>query len=186
MDTELKYFDTTINAVIRSSGEIPATGGQLLLIPQGTTTSTRIGRKIMICAIQLNSVAYMDGTISDQIIRVCLFQDAQANGSAPSFTDVFSSNNLFSHPNPFNENRFQLLEDLYITLEATTGSPTTTYSPNYKIKRLDAPLYMEVDYSGTTGALSEIRSNNLFLTVQGLSDNASVFTGIFRVWYTDE
>jgi len=48
---ELKFFDTATSFSIDTSPEVPATG-QLVLIPQGVTESTRVGRKCVIRSIQ--------------------------------------------------------------------------------------------------------------------------------------
>ena len=47
---ELKFFDTALSFTCDATGEVPATG-QLALIPQGYTESTRDGRKATIKSI---------------------------------------------------------------------------------------------------------------------------------------
>jgi len=53
---ELKFFDTALSFAIDTTVEVPATG-QLSLIPQGVTQSTRVGRKATIKSIYLHGTA---------------------------------------------------------------------------------------------------------------------------------
>jgi len=52
---ELKFFDTSLSFLFDTTGEVPATG-QLVLIPQGVTESTRVGRKCVIKSVHLKGI----------------------------------------------------------------------------------------------------------------------------------
>lgn len=120
---ELKFFDTALAFTVDATGEVPATG-QLSLIPQGVTQSTRIGRQCVIKSIQIRGTAFMQPAAGSgtgvSIIYVIL--DTQANGAAASVTDVFEGSNLATQlPNMDNNQRFKILKRFVIAQTSASG-----------------------------------------------------------------
>ncbi len=175
---ENKFFDTT------RASHAPGTSGtisnlSLNLIPQGVTESTRVGRKCTInklmihgnCALPTTAVA---GETSD-LLRFIIYLDKQANGATAAVTDILESAAWASFNNLSNSQRFQILADKHITLNCGAGSgrgstDTLSYAeyvmPYFFFKKCKIP----VEFSATTGAITEIRSNNigvLCITVGG-------------------
>lgn len=186
---ELKFFDTAISFTADATGEVPATG-QLTLIPQGDGESSRDGRMAYIKSVLCRLiVSYAPGAAATAATNVFLFlvQDMQANGAAAAVTDVMTSTNLAQAlHNLSNAGRFRVIKKWRINLTAQAGA-TTAYNNTIKsidwYKQLDIP----VSYSGASGAITEIKSNNLFLMcgTDGASDDLVTVGGNFRLRFYD-
>lgn len=119
-----------------------------------------------------------------------LVKDTQANGAAAAQLDVLSVTNMArAVVNMANSQRFRVLRRITMTLNptATDGAVTAQQNVAHQLdyfKTCNIPMI----FSSTTGAITEIRSNNLFL-VCGLSpsdmDGKVQFTGICRLRFSD-
>lgn len=190
---ELKFFDTTISGDFNVTGAVLTTGAQLVLIPQGVTESTRVGRKCTIKSIE------MVGTITSNLGaatvaqargsgHLWLVQDMQCNGAAAGISDIIEGSNLgVGLRDLANKSRFRVLKKFYMNLNPGAGV-TAALAGNSKYfhwyKKCDIPI----EYSSTTGAIGEIRSNNLFLIAgvnnSNISDLINV-SGKVRVRFSD-
>lgn len=200
-EPELKVHDVLITQ--RGDGTTPSevfgvsTFDGLLHIAQGTDDNQRIGRKIVIKSLQARlaikgepSEAFGIGVSPEYGLTTYLYlvQDTQANGALAAVTDVFTS--LIPHEamiNIDNSMRFRILKKWIFDMEAkagVTGSRNDTSRHVEWYKKCDIP----VEYSGTAGSITELRSNNLFF-VMGFTDTAQGFwtsaIGTFRVRYAD-
>lgn len=188
---EIKFLDTINSFTFDTTGEVPATG-QLNLIPQGTGEQERIGRKVHLKSI------HMRGTISPNpatwsggsMLRLLLVQDKQCNGAAATYSGVNGvlENDVISQfRNLENIDRFIIHKDWYIPLNAKAGV-SGAWAPVVKEiefhKKLDIPI--EFDSTVTTGALTSIRSNNLFLLARStVDDDIVTYAGVCRVRFVD-
>lgn len=181
---EVKFFDTANSWTFDATGEVPATG-QLTLIPQGDTESTRDGRKAVIKSVQIRGVLTLvpgAGATPSGAAYLYLVLDRQANGAAAAVTDVFTSVSLQSAMlNLNNSARFYILKKWSWAFNPMAGV-TTAYNNITKIidwyKKCDIPI----DWNSTAGAITEIRSNNLFFIAgsQG-QDDTIFFEGVTRL-----
>lgn len=189
---ELKFFDTSISFLIDATGEVPATG-QLVLIPQGVTESTRIGRSCVIKSLEFRLIAtYGPGAavnMSD-ISLISVVQDKQTNGAVATADLVYlATNNLpVQQRNLENVDRFKILKEFRHVWNAGAGV-TTAYDPVSKSirKRIKCNIPMLFDSSASTGALGTIRTNNVFLLAgtYGNSDDLIAVNGTCRVRFSD-
>lgn len=187
--SENKFFDTALSFTIDATGEVPATG-QLNLIPQGVTESTRVGRLCVLKSIQLRGlIDFNPGANATACSNVFIYLvlDTQTNGAAAAITDVLTANTMATALiNLNNSMRFRILKRFCWNLAAAAGV-TTAYNRSSVMldyfKKLDIPL----DFSSTTGAITEIRSNNLFLLAgsDGGEDDLVTVTGTCRVRFSD-
>lgn len=183
---ERKFFDTALSIPVDATAEVPATGGQLVLIPQGDTESTRDGRMASIKSIQIRAVGiFAPAAAATAATNTWLYVvlDKQANGAAAAVTDVFTSTGLHSALlNLNNSGRFVILKKFHHRWVAPAGV-TTAY--NNVVQHIDwfAKCDVPIDWSSTTGAITEIRSNNVFLIAgsDGQSDDLVTWTGNARV-----
>jgi len=187
-DAEMKFFDTSISFTIDSTGEVPATG-QLNLIPQGVTESTRVGRKCVIKSIQIRGgVIYAPGAgaLAYSINRLYLVLDKQANGAAAAIGDVFTGNNLVvALRNMANNERFKVLKEWTFVWNSGAGV-TTAYNAMQKNLEFYKKCNVPLEFSSTTGAITELKSNNLFLCAgSDGSDDIVTVTAQSRVRFTD-
>lgn len=186
---EKKFFDTALAFSFDATGEVPATG-QLVLIPQGVTEQSRVGRACVIKSLQLRihaGFAPAAAATASTNAWIYVVQDTQANGAAAAITDVLTSNNMSTGLlNLDNSQRFRILKKLKMTFNPGAGV-TTAYNNVNVDKECFLKLNIPIDYSSTTGAITEIRSNNIFLLAgtDTTSDDTVVLDGNARVRFTD-
>lgn len=187
---ETKFHDLDIDdAVVAAAGAIAE--DSCVTIAQGVTESQRIGRKCTVTSINWNyevvlpTVAGAGPQDGDQV-RVILYQDRQANGAAATVTGILETGNYQSFRNLANTGRFRVLMDKTHSINSRAGAgtgaandwPQVTQTYKYH-KRCNIPL----EYNSTTGALTELRSNNigvLLLSSNGLAGFISKMRIRFR------
>jgi len=187
--SELKFFDTSLAFNIDATGEVPATG-QLVLIPQGVTESTRVGRKCVIKSLQCRGVqTFVPAAAAQASTNTYLYVvlDKQANGAAAAVTDVFTGSGLqVAFRNLANVGRFVILKKLVMNFTPPSGV-TTAYNNVSKPFDFYLKCNYPIEFSSTTGAIGEIRSNNIFLLAgsDGNTDDLVTVNGACRVRYSD-
>lgn len=162
---ELKFLDTALSGTVDATGEVPATGGQICLIPQGDTQSSRDGRKCVVKSVLFRGTfAFAPGAnpTAAESVFLWLILDKQCNGAAAAVTDVFTSTSMNTclH-NLSNSERFSVVKKFKKSFNPGAGVSTAYDNVTVHIeffKKCNVPL----QFSSTTGALTEIRSNNLF------------------------
>lgn len=186
---EAKFFDTVLNWSFDATGEVPATG-QLVLIPQGVTESTRVGRKCSIISIHMRGVVVFTpgaAATASSVAYFYLVQDTQTNGAAAAVTDVLTSNNMsVAMRNMSNIDRFKVIKRFIIPLTSSAGVTTAYNTVNIPFEYYTG-CQIPIEYSSTTGAIGEIRSNNLFILAgtEGSSDDTITMSGLCRVRFLD-
>lgn len=185
---ELKFFDSDTNdALIAQTGTILGTGSQCL-VPQGVTESTRIGRKMTIRSINwrynLTLATSTTTTADGDTVRLILYLDKQCNGATAAVTDILETAEYQSFNNLSNKDRFTILADRHHTLNS--GSALTLNIQGVQengsfFKKCALPI----EYSSTTGAISEIRSNNIGILTVSKNDNLVALDGRMRIRFSD-
>jgi len=187
---ELKFFDTALSFSIDATGEVPATG-QLCLIPQGVTESTRVGRKCVIRSIQgkmqlLYQPAAQALATTSGVIYLVL--DKQANGAAAAATDVFESaaNLHLQFHDLANSQRFVVLKKLKYTIVPGAGV-STAFNNGMRVIEWYKKCNIPLEFSSTTGAITELASNNVFLLAgcDANSDDVTTVIGNVRLRFSD-
>lgn len=184
LQPELKFFDTALNFVFDRTAEVPATG-QLALIPQGDTESTRDGRLAVIKSIQIRgNLVHTPAAAATAAGMVTLYVvlDTQCNGAAAAVTDVFTSTAVETQLiNLNNSSRFRVLGRFDMNFNAAAGV-STAYNNTIKAFNWYSRCNIPIDWSSTTGAITEIRSNNIFLIAgSSFEDDIVTFTGVCRL-----
>jgi len=184
---EKKFLDSIWSGTMNAAASVDLDAN---LIGQGAGQSQRVGRKCIIKSIHLRGVVAMDpgaDAAAADIAYLYIILDTQCNGANPAVTDIFTDVNLEEAMiNMANSNRFKVLKRMTFELQATAGV-TTAYNQTVRevewYKKCDIPI----EFSGATGALTEIRSNNI-IAVSGLAvGDASVnYGGVCRVTFTDQ
>ncbi len=163
---ELKFHDLDIvDTAIATGGTITPSWN---LIPQGTTEIQRLGRKCTIkhIAWRFSMTKTQEVTSSaDSIVRMIVYLDKQANGAAATVTDILENGDFQSFYNLANSSRFRILIDRTYDMNSFAGGAGTALqsytrsTSGMMSKRVNIPL----EFSSTTGAITEIRSNNVGL-----------------------
>ena len=187
---ENKWFDTALSFTFASTAVVPASG-QLALIPQGTEGDERIGRKTTIHSIQLRAQLAFAPAANDVsgLAYLYLVQDMQCNGSAAGVSDILTGTNLATALiNMSNSSRFRILKRFVWELNQPGVAASGTYNtPVFRHLEYFKKCRIPMEYSSTTGAIGEIKSNNIFL-VAGCSSGVSGLidvSGACRLRFSD-
>lgn len=191
-NAELKFFDTALDFAFDATGEVPATG-QLTLIPQDATESGRNGRKCTIKSIQLHgSMTYVPGASTDgtSACYLWLVLDKQCNGAAAAVGDVLKNGATMQKAliNLSNSERFVILKKWKWVFAAKAGAQAAF---SRDIRLLDfykkCNIHIEYDSTAATGAITTIRSNNIFLLAgtNAGTDDLVTMDGIARLRFSD-
>lgn len=195
-DEELKFHDFPVNVnLIASSGSITAT---LIDINQGTGESERIGRKCTMKSMDIRFNIFLpehfeqaDVGPGGDILRYIVYVDKQCNGAAAVGTDILESSALLSHRNLANSERFVFLCDKLFTLNRTNltvdDSGTAAYSSTglWKGNHIHKTMNVPIEYSGVTGAIAEIRSNNIGHLLLSMNARMSI-QSVYRFRFSDK
>lgn len=196
---ELKFFDVALGSTnISSGGNI--TSNSLNLVRQGNSENQMIGRRITIRRISIKmSVKWITGasvTLSNvnaaSTTRVMLIQDTQANGAGATPALVLEAVNYLGFMNLENKTRFKLLKEWIFTRNSTVGSDTTNYfvGPATSFvkwsKKCNIPIEFAPEAVAGTRAITEVRSNNLFILCFNEVTNESNIEYVTRIRYSDE
>jgi len=192
-NAELKFFDTTLTGTLDSTGELLPGGGTttgLNLIPQGITESTRIGRKCVIKKISIQGYLYTSTADGSDTFRIHLVLDKQANGAYPAYSDIVTASALTGFNNLSNSQRFKILKTWKGPIN-TTGV-TTNFDANtrfypavYKKIKYNKKCNIPLEFSSTTGAITELKSNNLIFIAQSVLDDKTNFVLNTRLRFSD-
>lgn len=200
---ELKYFDTEIgDETIENVGAIIRTSdvgntGNFLTIVQGTGPNQRIGKKIVLKSVSAR-IAFLSGHYNSTVnppqnstlIRMVCVLDTQTNGAVPAWTDIFAADNLYAPVNLANSERFRIIKEWMIDMVKTTLTWDATegwvQDNNIHTEKWNTKLDIPIEYSSTTGAITEIRSNNIyFFAISGPSGHLPTVNGWVRWRYDD-
>lgn len=155
---EVKYFGTDFTHQGIPGGGVIVTS--LNNIAQGAEDDERIGRTATVQSLQMRGrIQLASGALADHL-RVIVFVDKQTNGASAAVLDVLQTAVIDSFRNPHTFDRFTFLTDSTVsinpsTLEAPLAVTTERYT-RFNVS-LDVPLH----FSGTIGAIGELRGNNL-------------------------
>lgn len=177
---EKKWHDTVREINVTNALQLLGTTAaptvvSINLIPQGDTAITRDGRKCQL--VSYYCCGTLKTTVAAQAVyhgyyKLWLVQDTQCNGANCLAADVFTIDTggtpSLVHRNLENVERFRIIDccRFQVNPPATNGGSelngTTTYF------ECQGKLSVPLEFGGATGAITEIRSNNLFWI--GLAD----------------
>jgi len=180
LDTDVTNFsDVTAGVIVNS----------LNLVPQGTTDQTRIGNKIIVKNINIHATCNVDdqGTASFRggVLRVILYVDKQANGATAAVTDILKTAAIHSFRNMDQTDRFDILMDRIIPC-TVFGANALHTNEQTKWWKANKKCDISVHFSSTTGAITELKSNNvglLYIADSSFVNAAKV--GTARIKYVD-
>lgn len=187
---EQKFHDLDIDdATVAVNGTIAE--DTILEIGQGTTEKLRIGRKVTVRRIAWRWRITLPTTTTPadtaDVVRVMLILDKQCNGAAATAALVLEFDDYQSFNNLANSRRFTTLMDRTYKLKSPSGSYDGT-NDQFGVDHICDSYYgkfnLPIEYNSTAGAITEIRSNNIFVLLLGLNGKAS-FQSKMRVRFTD-
>lgn len=175
---ELKFYDENKGATAVYNGAGTAyLESSMNNIPEGTGQSERLGRKCTVTAAFVRGTLTLVGATAasrnSAKCRLVLLLDKQCNGAAISGTfgnntgAAFELDDINSFRNLENSSRFKVLYDKVHTLTAdgaTASGAAFTFGDVKKNFMINLPrLNIPLEFSGATGGITEIRSNNLVM-----------------------
>lgn len=181
---ELNFVDTNIGV-----GSVSTTASLILLngLAQGTTASTRIGRRVQMKSVEIKMAIAALATATTQTVRFALVLDKQANAAAPAFTDIYDSADPRALRNISNKARFWVLYDS--GLMPIVGSSAALLDNSYRTLEFYKRINIPVQYNaGTAGTVGDIQTNALYWVSIGSvasGTGASNTAGNCRVRYDD-
>lgn len=161
------------------------------LIAQGVGESQRVGRKCCVYSISMRVgiilTTQTDFSKTEGIIRIMIYIDHQTNGAAASVTDILETATWDAYRNLAQQERFTILKDKFITMNATGGAGNGTSNDSLrsvKLWKTSKKCKIPIEYNSTLGAITEIKSNSLGVLVIGSDANVS-YTIRSRVRFGD-
>lgn len=180
---EWKYLDTAATYAVDSTGSLALLNG----LTPGTGATERIGQKITIRSLEYRGYNYVtptDGT--DQLQRIILVLDRQANASALTIAGVLQSANVYSPRNLQNRKRFKILYDKTFNLNASAEAGSRRFTKFYM--KLRRPIITDYN-TGNAGTVADIVTNSLYLINLGTNPAGATAGGSIswiRMRYTDQ
>lgn len=165
---ELKFLDKSTIQTIPAAGLIHELS--INLIPQGVTESQRVGRKCTIksvhARIQIEIPSATDPIDASDTLRVIIYLDKQANGATAAVADILEVIDYTSYFNLENSSRFLILHNKFIPINATAaaigvGALGFTSNRGQLFYQWSKRCNIPIEFSGVTGAIGEVRSNNI-------------------------
>lgn len=178
---EDKFFDgTRAQVTVTAAGLI--SNDSLNLIPQGVTESTRVGRKCTLKSLMLRGNCLLATTTiqanTDDTVRLIIYHDKQANGATAAIGDILDGTPVWNGFNNLaNSQRFRILHSEFIEMNTLAGGGPTAddqYADTSKFFSCYKKLNMPLEFSSTTGAITEIRSNNIGVMLIGRAGLSSI------------
>ncbi len=189
---ELKFHDVDLDdAVIAAAGTVTPS---INLIAQGVTESTRVGRKCTLkrigwkYTIELPEADAVATPNASDLTRIIMFLDKQCNGATAAVTDILETADFQSFNNLANSGRFRILMDKVVTLNhmtlASDGAGLVSSSNRLASGSFYKTCNIPLEFSATTGAITEIRSNNVGVLLLA-RQTGLVFTSKIRLRFSD-
>lgn len=181
---EFDFKDTAMSSAAVST--TPVAFGPLNALSQGAAASDRVGRKIQVRSIEMRGYLYGDSAAVVNHVRLVVVQDKQANGAAPSWTDIYDSNLYYSLRNLAKKQRFKILWDKTYTLVGNSSAPQDTTSKHVQMYK---KVNIQTDYnSGNAGTVADIDKNSIYVFAIALAGSGTgdmQWNGTARIRYTD-
>ncbi len=190
---ELKFLDIAVqDAVVATTASILL--DSMVKVPQGTTESTRIGRKCTLKSIgfryHMTLAAATASNATTDTVRIIIYHDKQCNGAVAATTAILEDATDFqSFNNLANKNRFRTLMDRTHTLVCHSGSgrgstDTLAFGEDLINEHFYKKCNIPIEYDSTAGAITEIRSNNIGILLIA-STGVTGFVGQVRIRFSD-
>lgn len=187
-----------------ASYAVETTGTQLLLLngcAPGSQNYNRDGRKITMKSLQIHGhINTTDANCGPGIVRMVIVYDKQTNGSAPTWGDVFTSQNTagttstgaYAMVNLNNRDRFEIIRDKVIAMGVIRDTATQTYASGPVNVKVDKYIKLgnrtTTFNAGQNGTVGDITTGSLYLFFISNLANAEGYTAYIstRLRFVDE
>ena len=163
---ELGFIDGFVNGSLTTIGSIH----HVNIIPNGTSASSRVGKKVTMKYIQMRGIAYNGSTSLFTNCAFVLVYDIRPGTTLPSITDILNSSSPFSMNNDSNNGRFKILHREDFSLIGNSSSVSgANLTPSF-IKNMAQfqELNKKTEYGNTgTGAIGDVALGGLYMMFIG-------------------
>ncbi len=188
---ELKFFDVTLDDTLIA--QAATVTDSINKIVQGVTESTRVGRKCTIRSINWRwDIVYNDTATADtsaESVRIIMYLDQQANGATATAALLLASDDYQSFNNLANSGRFKVLMDRQVDCHSPAGAGQNAshiFTENIYSGAFYKKCMIPIEFSSTTGAIGEIRSNNIGVMLLSKDGNLTTFRSRIRLRFSDQ
>ncbi len=191
LDGELKFNDEVLNSTTIAAGTA-IFDGSMNGIGQGTSETQRIGRKCTIRQINFRYTLTLnlltDSAVpTNDVVRIMVYLDKQANGAIATNTDILDGVTVHSFNKLSNKSRFRTLMDRTYSLKvngASGADATAEWVGDMITDSWFKKVNIPIEFDSTTGAITEVRSNNIGILVGSLSGRCNII-GNMRLRFSD-
>jgi len=128
----------------------------------------------------MGTIAYLTG-----MLRVIVYVDKQANGAAAAITDIVKTAALASFRNMDQVDRFDILMDKVFKI-GSGGTNALHTDEGKKYWKINKKCNYPVHFSSTTGAITELKSNNIgILYLADVANVNAAVASVCRVKFVD-
>jgi len=114
-----------------------------------------------------------------------LIRDKQCNGVQATAAQIYATPLEFgSFPNPFEETRFQFIKR-FQSFNPAQATPVPGGAPVEQAISLAKKVSFTVEYNASTGATTDLTSDNLLLFINSPQAMTNLNRSLIRVLYTD-
>lgn len=170
---EAKFFDGQLAITpVPNTGVILAPS--INLIAAGTGEQQRIGRTCVVKSINIRGSLRNVNTSSGQKVRLIIFLDKQCNGAAATVAEIMENADVDSFRNLSNSQRFYILKDkTYVFQPNAYDVAGSIYAVSLTHVKGHKSCNIPLEFDGVTGAITEIRSNNIGILALSESSGAA-------------
>lgn len=186
---EKKFFDGELTTTaVPSAGTILTPS--MNLITAGAGESQRIGRKCKITSLHLKGRLILQQTTQNtvsNITRIIVYLDKQCNGAAATVGDILDlgqTDDYLAFRNLQNTQRFRILHDKTYTQNYTAGGGNGTasqYPETVRYFKLNINCNEQLEFDGSTGAITDLTSNNFGILAIAETNNTSTIAYQYRL-----
>lgn len=159
------YFDTAF-----ASYAADTTGTITLVnpVPQGVTTTTRIGKRVLNKSLQVQGIATPGTTAAIGQWAFVLVYDRRPQGALPAITDIFNSVSPNSFLNDTNANRFKILKRIEYCYSGISGGTDSSVVQSVDFYYRFPEKFASTSYKALgTGAIADIDEGAYYLVTMG-------------------
>lgn len=193
---EKKFIDSAFPLVVIDNSQGTMIAETFNQVANGTNQSQRVGRNIIARSIEVKgSILLAAGNtalgVRENKIRLSLVWDKQTNGQVANVADMITAPDPDAFTNLSNSDRFVTLWTKLWDLNPTSSfanpnaSNAITTSEMRKGFKLYKKLSLPIEFSGTSGVVGEIRSNNLLMFAVSQTNSVVAVSAHARLRYVD-
>lgn len=154
---ELKNIDINSSSALAVFGQTAGTLQLLNGVAQGTTATTRLGRRINMTSLYIRWLGSMAATgTGSSALRMVVVYDKQANATAPAASDILVTDSIHAPNNLNNSRRFVTLFDHEVPCVGTAGPQSW-----------DIKVYKKLNHAvefnnGSAGTIGDIQTGSVY------------------------